>query len=133
MAKIIDIVKLVIFILSILLAIAVLLIIGNTIRLSIYSYRHEIEITKLFGGTDSFIQRPFLYSGFWYGIFGGSIAWILVSASMQILSGAVNNLSILYASNFQLTGLGLVNTFCLFGFAISVSYTHLTLPTKRIV
>ena len=44
LAKIIDIVKLVIFILSTLLAIAVLLIIGNTIRLSIYSYRHEIEI-----------------------------------------------------------------------------------------
>ena len=82
LAKIIDIVKLVIFILSTLLAIAVILIVGNTIRLSIYSYRHEIEITKLFGGTDSFIQRPFLYSGLWYGIFGGSIAWILVTASM---------------------------------------------------
>ena len=60
LVHIVDIVKLVIFILSVLLAIAVLLIIGNTIRLSIYSRRHEIEIKKLFGGTDSFIQRPFL-------------------------------------------------------------------------
>ena len=131
LAKIIDIVKLVIFILSTLLAIAVLLIVGNTIRLSIYSYRHEIEITKLFGGTDSFIQRPFLYSGFWYGIFGGSIAWILVSASMQILSGPVNNLSILYASNFQLMGLGLVNTLCLFGFAILLGLLGSWIAVKR--
>ena len=71
-----DIVNRLIVILSTLLAIAVLLIIGNTIRLSIHNRRSEIEITKLFGGTDSFIQRPFLYSGLWYGVFGGIIAWL---------------------------------------------------------
>ena len=90
--RILDIIKIVIFIISTLLAIAVLLIVGNTIRLSIYSYRDEIEITKLFGGTDSFIQRPFLYSGFWYGLFGGVIAWLLITASLHILNEPIKNL-----------------------------------------
>ena len=45
------------------LAIAVLLIIGNTIRLAVLNRRDEIEITKLIGGTNAFIRRPFLIDG----------------------------------------------------------------------
>jgi len=66
-------------ILAILLSLAVLLIVGNTIRLSIQNRRDEIEINKLVGATDAFIRRPFLYTGFWYGLLGGLIAWLLVS------------------------------------------------------
>jgi len=128
---IIDIVKLVTFILSVLLAIAVLLIVGNTIRLSIYSYRHEIEITKLFGGTDSFIQRPFLYSGMWYGIFGSVIAWFLIAGSIQILSGPIENLSNLYAGDFQLVGLGVINTLYLFGIGVLLGLLGSWVSVKR--
>ena len=128
---IIDIVKLVTFILSVLLAIAVLLIVGNTIRLSIYSYRHEIEITKLFGGTDSFIQRPFLYSGMWYGIFGSVIAWFLIAVSIQILSGPIENLSNLYAGDFQLVGLGVINTLYLFGIGVLLGLLGSWASVKR--
>ena len=128
---IIDIVKLVTFILSALLAIAVLLIVGNTIRLSIYSYRHEIEITKLFGGTDSFIQRPFLYSGMWYGIFGSVIAWFLIAGSIQILSGPIENLSNLYAGDFQLVGLGVINTLYLFGIGVLLGLLGSWASVKR--
>jgi cell division transport system permease protein len=56
---IIDIVQHVVIILSILLAIAVLLVVGNTIRLAIFNRRTEIEVNKLFGATEAFIQRPF--------------------------------------------------------------------------
>ena len=128
---IIDIVKLVTFILSVLLAIAVLLIVGNTIRLSIYSYRHEIEITKLFGGTDSFIQRPFLYSGMWYGIFGSVIAWFLIAVSIQILSGPIENLSNLYTGDFQLVGLGVTNTLYLFGIGVLLGLLGSWASVKR--
>ena len=128
---IIDIVKLVTFILSALLAIAVLLIVGNTIRLSIYSYRHEIEITKLFGGTDSFIQRPFLYGGVWYGIFGSVIAWFLIAVSIQILSGPIENLSNLYAGDFQLVGLGVINTLYLFGIGVLLGLLGSWASVKR--
>ena len=104
-----DIIKRFVIILSSLLAIAVLLIIGNTIRLAIYNKRQEIEITKLFGATDAFIQRPFLYSGFWYGAGGGLIAWLLITISLRLLMQPVSVLSELYASDFQLISLSAKN------------------------
>ncbi len=97
-----------VWVLSSLLALAVLLVVGNTIRLAIQNRRDEIVITKLIGGTDAFIRRPFLYSGFWYGLFGGVIAWLLVTASLLALEKPVSDLSSLYLSAFRLTGLDLV-------------------------
>ena len=58
----------------------VLLIVGNTIRLDIEARRAEIEVMKLVGGSDGFVRRPFLYGGFWYGLGGGLVAWLLVVA-----------------------------------------------------
>ncbi len=126
-----DIINRVIVILSTLLAVAVLLIIGNTIRLAIYNRRAEIEITKLFGGTDSFIQRPFLYSGLWYGIFGSIIAWLLITISMQMLRGPVKQLANLYASDFQLIGLGFCNTLILLGIGIALGLFGSWIAVKR--
>jgi cell division transport system permease protein len=93
-------------ILAALLALAVLLIIGNTIRLSIYNRRAEIEINMLFGATDAFIQRPFLYAGLLHGLAGALLAWALVSAAVQLLDAPVAQLADLYASDFELAGLG---------------------------
>ena len=96
-----------IIILASVLSIAVLLIIGNTIRLSIINKRTEIEINKLFGATNSFIQRPFLYTGLIYGVIGSIFAWLLLLASKTIMDGPINQLAALYNSNFSLSGLGL--------------------------
>jgi cell division transport system permease protein len=96
-----------VIILATLLSIAVLLIIGNTIRLSIINKRTEIEINKLFGATNSFIQRPFLYSGFIYGIAGSLFAWGLLLISLSVMTGPINQLASLYNSDFQLQGLNL--------------------------
>jgi len=65
--------------LSLILAVAVLLIVGNTIRLSIESRKAEIQIIKLLGATDAFVRRPFLYLGLWYGLIGGVAAWLLLT------------------------------------------------------
>ncbi|GJM04714.1 MAG: cell division protein FtsX [marine bacterium B5-7] len=126
-----DIVNRLIVILSTLLAVAVLLIIGNTIRLSIHNRRSEIEITKLFGGTDSFIQRPFLYSGLWYGVFGGIIAWLLITISMQMLHGPVKQLANLYASDFHLIGLGIGNSLILLACGIALGLLGSWIAVKR--
>ncbi len=96
-----------VLLLSTLLALAVLLVIGNTIRLEIQNQKDEIEITKLIGGTNAFIRRPFLYSGFWYGLFGGVLAWMLVSLNLWLLTEPVKKLAGLYHSNFQLTSIDL--------------------------
>ena len=95
-----------VLVLAALLAMAVLLIVGNTIRLAIQNRRDEIEVQKLIGATDAFIRRPFLYSGVWHGVLGSLIAWMLVAISLWLLNGPVHRLSMLYDSNFELGSLG---------------------------
>jgi Cell division protein len=94
-----------IYILATVLGLAVMLIVGNTIHMLIYHRRSEIEIAKLFGATDGFIQRPFLYSGLWYGLCGGLIAWAMISLSLLLIRGPAIRLTELYSSDFSLTGL----------------------------
>ena len=88
-----------------LLGMAVLLIVVNTIRLEIQNRHAEIEISKLIGATDAFIRRPFLYSGIWYGLFGGLIAGLLVAVSLWLLDAPVARLAGLYNSSFGLQGI----------------------------
>ncbi len=88
-----------------LLALGVLAIVGNTIRLDINSRREEIEVTKLVGGSNAFVRRPFLYGGAWYGLAGGLTAWALVAAVVALLTPAVETVAALYSSGFRLTGL----------------------------
>jgi cell division transport system permease protein len=102
---IIDIIKRFVIIFSAFIGFGVLLIVGNTIRMAIYHHRNEIEISKLFGATNHFIQRPFLYTGFWYGLSGGIASWLLLSLALQFLKQPVNRLAELYASEFSLANL----------------------------
>ncbi|WP_456373070.1 permease-like cell division protein FtsX [Thiolapillus sp.] len=104
--------------LSLLLALAVLLIIGNTIRLEIQSRRDEIEIIKLVGGSNSFVRRPFLYEGFWYGLLGGSIALVLIWLASLSLRGPARRLAELYQSSFQLGGLDLATATTVLGLSM---------------
>ena len=91
-----------------LLALAVLLVVGNTIRLEIQGRREEIVVTKLIGATDGFIRRPFLYSGTWYGVIGALLAWLLVETGLWLLESPVRQLAELYQSSFHLQTLPLL-------------------------
>lgn len=110
---IMDIVRRGVVLLSIMLALAVLLVVGNTIRLAIQNRRDEIIVTKLIGGTDAFIRRPFLYTGFWYGLLGGLIAILLVSVSILLLQGPIEQLTSLYQGTFSLDNIGFINAIVL--------------------
>lgn len=99
--------------LAAILSLGVLLVIGNTIRLAIESRRDEIVIVKLVGGTNAFVRRPFLYTGFWYGLGGGLMAWLIISVSLYWLSSPVAELAGLYQSDFGLQGLGVGETLVL--------------------
>jgi cell division transport system permease protein len=97
------------------LAVAVLMIVGNTIRLDIDTRRAEIEVMKLVGGSDAFVRRPFLYGGFWYGLGGGCVAWALAVLIGAALSGPVGRIAAAYGSRFELAGLDVAATLALFG------------------
>ncbi len=92
---------------TVLLAAAVLLVIGNTIRLEINNRRTEIEVLKLVGATDGFIRRPFLYTGFCLGVLGALAAVVLIETGLLMLARPVRELAALYATDFTLAGLEL--------------------------
>ncbi|OQK16997.1 hypothetical protein AU255_03600 [Methyloprofundus sedimenti] len=85
-----------------LLAIAVLFIIGNTIRSELQSRRDEVIVTKLVGGTNTFICLPFLYTGFWYGFISGVLAWCVISLILLTVNTPIEQLALLYQSQFQI-------------------------------
>ena len=94
-------------IITVLLGMAVILVIGNTIRLEINNRRTEIEVLKLVGATDGFIRRPFLYTGLVLGALGALMAALLIGIGLLLLSRPVRELALLYSSDFALSGLGL--------------------------
>ena len=94
-----------VFAIALLLVCAVILVIGNTIRLSIMNRRSEIEIMKLVGATESFIQRPFLYTGIWYGVIAGLIAGIIVNMLVWYLDSSILELLDLYDTTGSLQSL----------------------------
>ena len=102
-----------IWVISSMLAFAVLLIIGNTIRLDIQNRRAEIEVSKLIGASDAFIRRPFLYTGIWYGIIGSILALIITLIALFLMETPIHKLALLYQSDFRLNGLGAGNTLIL--------------------
>lgn len=102
---IMDIAQRAVYVVAGLFGLAVLLIVGNTIRLDIENRREEIEITKLVGASDGFVRRPFLYGGAWYGLLGGLLAVGLVHAALELLSGPVHSLAAAYDASFRLIGL----------------------------
>lgn len=87
------------------LAAGVLAVVGNTIRLEINSRRAEIEVTKLVGGSNAFVRRPFLYSGLWQGIAGGLVAVALIAGGLYALAPFIDRLAAAYGSGFALRGL----------------------------
>jgi cell division transport system permease protein len=93
-----------------LLGLAVAIVVGNTIRLEINNRSVEIEVTKLVGGTDAFIRRPFLYLGLCYGIAGALVALAIVAVGLLLLGPPVREVAALYGSSFSLAGLSLAES-----------------------
>ena len=91
---------------AVLLGVGVLAIIGNTVRLEIYNRRAEIEVTKLVGGSNAFVRRPFLYTGLLYGLAGGALAVALVAIGLALLNAPVTRLAESYGSDFRLLAPG---------------------------
>ncbi|MFW5926639.1 MAG: permease-like cell division protein FtsX [Wenzhouxiangella sp.] len=98
----IELIRQLVILLAVVFAVAVAFIVGNTIRMDIQNRQEEIEVLALVGATAGFIRRPFLYSGLWYGLTGGLLAWLLVIGSVALMNGPVGELSATYGSDFGL-------------------------------
>lgn len=120
LAAIMSLVQQVVYTIAALLLCGALLVIGNTIRLLIMDKKAEIEVMKLVGATDSFIQRPFLYTGIWLGVFGGFLAFLVIELMLYWLRGAIANVTQLYQSGFVLNVLTLQEFGLLMAIAVSL-------------
>lgn len=92
--------------LSVLFALAVLLVIHHTIHLATQNHHKEMRVLLFIGATQAFIRRPFLYAGILYGVMGGIFAWLFVEIFMLWLTMPINHLAALYHTSFALNGLG---------------------------
>ena len=115
---ILDIARQAIAIGAALLGLAIIVIIGNTIRLDIENRRDEIEVTKLLGASNAFVRRPFLWGGFWYGLFGGLMAVLLVLVGLHLLDEPVARLAGLYQSKVAITSLSLPEAAAIVGIGV---------------
>jgi cell division transport system permease protein len=104
------------------LGLGVMVIVGNTIRLDIQNRRDEIEVTKLVGGSDAFVRRPFLYNGFWYGLGGALTAWVITLVALAVLREPIGRLAGLYGSSFELGALGPEASAILLGSGIALGW-----------
>ena len=103
-----------------LLSAAIIVIIGNTIRLDIQNRREEIEVTKLIGASNAFVRRPFLYSGLWYGLGGGLLALALVRYGLFAVEAPVTRLAGLYNSPFTVLSLDLAESLLIIGAGVAL-------------
>ena len=115
---ILDIVRQAIAIGAALLGVAIIVVIGNTIRLDIENRRDEIEVTKLIGASNAFVRRPFLWTGFWYGLFGGLMALALVYYGLYLLQGPVARLAGLYQGNIAIAAMSLAEAGAIVGVGV---------------
>jgi len=114
-----------------LLAAALVAVTFNTIRLQILTQREEIEVSKLLGATDSFVRRPFYYTGLLLGVAGGAIALALVYGSLALLNRQIAPLAATYGSDFRLAFLSNADTVAVLGLAGSLGWLGAHLSVGR--
>ncbi|MBM4216297.1 MAG: cell division protein FtsX [Gammaproteobacteria bacterium] len=105
LTAILDLLRNVFAVFAIVLGVGVLAVVGNAIRLEIRARRSEIEVTKLVGGTNAFVRRPFLYEGVIFGLLGGAAAVGIVSLAVASLIEPVGRLASLYGGRYALVGI----------------------------
>ena len=95
----------VVLVLAAMLALAVLLVVGNTVRVDIASRAEEIGVLVLLGASRAFVRRPYLYAGIWYGLFAGILAALIAVAIEAVLAAPVEQLARAYNGAVSFSGL----------------------------
>ena len=118
-------------IVTVLLGFGVIIVIGNTIRLEINNRQDEIEVIKLVGGSNGYVRRPFLYSGFWYGFGGGIVAILTIWGVLGLVNSPARALAELYDSSYRLIGLNFMETLMLLGTGGILGWAGAAIATAR--
>jgi cell division transport system permease protein len=123
--------RLLVTLLAALLALALVAVTFNTIRLQILTRRDEIEVSKLIGATNPFIRRPFLYLGSLQGLAGGCAAWLIVTLALVVLNVQLAELTTLYGTAFKLQPLDARASVLLLAFSAALGWLGAWLSVSR--
>ena len=129
--SILELVLRVVDIVTVLLGFGVIIVIGNTIRLEINNRQDEIEVIKLVGGSNGYVRRPFLYSGFWYGFGGGIVAILTIWGVLGLVNSPARALAELYDSSYRLIGLNFMEILMLLGTGGLLGWAGAAIATAR--
>jgi cell division transport system permease protein len=133
LATLLSIGKKLIFFITALLAVVLLVIIGNTVRMQILSQKDEIQVSYLIGATNSFIRMPFLYAGVFYGLLGGLLSVLMITGIIQTFNYSVMEISNLYSSDFSLNLLNIDLYLTIIGLAITIGWVGSYLAVTRAI
>jgi cell division transport system permease protein len=117
--------------LAAMLAVAVIVVVFNATRLQVISHQAEITVAKLLGATNSFIHKPYYYTGALLGLLAGGLALGLIALGLRPLNLAIADFAKLYASEFRLAPLGLVPSLALLGASILLGLCGVFLSVRR--
>jgi len=118
-------------VLAILLGLAALLVVGNTVRNDIAGRAEEISVMQLLGADRAFVRRPFLYIGLWYGALAGLCALILIGVVEIALATPLGQLTSSYGGRFAIHGLSIVQALALLGVSVVLGWLGAWIATSR--
>jgi cell division transport system permease protein len=118
-------------VLAVLLGLAALLVVGNTVRSDIAGRAEEISVMQLLGADRAFVRRPFLYTGLWYGALSGLVALILIGAVEIALAGPLRQLTASYSERFAIHGLSIEQALALLGASTLLGWLGAWIATSR--
>ncbi|SFU28898.1 permease-like cell division protein FtsX [Pseudoduganella namucuonensis] len=131
LAALIGVLKLALLLLAATLGTVVVAVVFNTIRLQVLTQREEILVSKLIGATDTFIHRPFYYTGALLGLCAGAVALGAVALALRPLNTAIAEFARLYASEFQLAPLEPAPMVLLLALSASLGLVGAVLSVQR--
>lgn len=131
LAALVQILQIGLLFLATTLGVVVIVVVFNATRLQVISHQAEISVTRLLGATNSFIHRPYYYTGALLGLLAGSLALAAIAASLQPLNQAIAEFAKLYASEFRLVPLGILPSLMLLGVSMLLGLAGAYLSVRR--
>lgn len=126
-----DMVKAIVWIVSIFMIIAVSLVIGNSIRLAIFARRQTIVVMQLIGATEGFILRPFLYSGAFNGFVSAVLALIMSEIFIFQIDAMILNVSSIFGTIFTIEGLNWDEALSIIFISTMIGWLSALIATKK--
>ncbi|MDO8177958.1 MAG: ABC transporter permease [Undibacterium sp.] len=131
LSALVHVLQMALLFLAVALSGVVVVVVFNATRLQVISHQAEISITRLLGATNSFIHKPYYYTGALLGSLAGSLALAIVAISLHPLNQSIAEFAKLYASEFHLTPLGILPSLALIMLSVGLGLCGAFLSVRR--